>query len=45
LTKCEDCGKEKHPDITGELRCKPCDETTDDIIAMKWEEAVSNGDI
>lgn len=40
---CEDCEREKTPDITGEYRCKPCDQTMDDIAMWMWEEAVADG--
>ena len=37
---CEDCGKTKKPDITGELRCRPCDES---IVGAIREDGIVYG--
>ena len=37
---CEDCRRTKIPDITGELRCGPCDES---ILSAVTEDAIVYG--
>jgi hypothetical protein len=44
-TLCDVCVKPKEPDITGELRCRQCDDAIDSMVRHDWEDAVAAGQV